>query len=228
MTSPARAQVNSDWTERADFARYFAAANTVGTLLIYDLRQNRTPGAQSRARPHPLHPRLHLQDPQFADRAGNRRGARRRQRDLQMGRRDTPDRRPGTATTPAQRHPVSFVVPVYQEIARRIGPERMRDDVARIGYGNSDIGDVIDRFWLQGPLADLGGGADRASSPAFTATICPSPAAPWPSGQGHHGHRSRRRLHDPRQDRLGRACDAEISAGGAAGWNAAPMSSSSP
>lgn len=42
MTSPARAQDNHDWIERADFARYFAPTGTAGTLLIYDLRQDRT------------------------------------------------------------------------------------------------------------------------------------------------------------------------------------------
>lgn len=44
-------------------------------------------------------------------------------------------------------------VPVYQEVARRIGLERMRAMLARLGYGNADPGDVVDRFWLDGPLA---------------------------------------------------------------------------
>lgn len=43
-------------------------------------------------------------------------------------------------------------VPVYQELARRIGLERMRANVARLEYGNGEIGDVVDRFWLVGPL----------------------------------------------------------------------------
>ena len=43
-------------------------------------------------------------------------------------------------------------VPVYQELARRIGLERMREGVKRLGYGNGEIGDVVDRFWLDGPL----------------------------------------------------------------------------
>lgn len=43
-------------------------------------------------------------------------------------------------------------VPVYQEVARRIGLERMRESVTRIGYGNAEIGEVVDRFWLDGPL----------------------------------------------------------------------------
>lgn len=43
-------------------------------------------------------------------------------------------------------------VPVFQQIARRIGLERMRDYVARAGFGNAEIGNVVDRFWLDGPL----------------------------------------------------------------------------
>lgn len=44
-------------------------------------------------------------------------------------------------------------VPIYQELARRIGLERMRDGVRKLGYGNMEIGQVVDRFWLDGPLA---------------------------------------------------------------------------
>lgn len=44
-------------------------------------------------------------------------------------------------------------VPIYQELARRIGLERMREGVQKLGYGNMEIGSVVDRFWLDGPLA---------------------------------------------------------------------------
>jgi beta-lactamase class D len=43
-------------------------------------------------------------------------------------------------------------VPVYQELARRIGQERMAKGVKSLNYGNTDTGKVIDRFWLDGPL----------------------------------------------------------------------------
>ena len=43
-------------------------------------------------------------------------------------------------------------VPVYQEIARRIGPERMQKFVDLLEYGNRDIGGGIDQFWLTGAL----------------------------------------------------------------------------
>jgi len=43
-------------------------------------------------------------------------------------------------------------VPVYQEIARRIGTERMQKYVDLFEYGNRNIGGGIDQFWLTGEL----------------------------------------------------------------------------
>lgn len=43
-------------------------------------------------------------------------------------------------------------VPVYQEIARRIGEVRMQKYVDLFEYGNRNIGGGIDRFWLTGDL----------------------------------------------------------------------------
>jgi beta-lactamase class D len=42
--------------------------------------------------------------------------------------------------------------PVFQEIARRIGEERMKKYIDIIDYGNRDIGGGIDRFWVSGDL----------------------------------------------------------------------------
>jgi beta-lactamase class D len=44
------------------------------------------------------------------------------------------------------------VVWYYQELARRTGPERMSEYLARFGYGNEDISGGIDQFWLTGGL----------------------------------------------------------------------------
>jgi beta-lactamase class D len=44
-------------------------------------------------------------------------------------------------------------LPTYQEIARKIGPERMQHYVDEFNYGNHDIGSApIDMFWLNGRL----------------------------------------------------------------------------
>ncbi len=43
-------------------------------------------------------------------------------------------------------------VPVYQELARRIGLEQMQHNLLNMDFGNNEIGTVVDRFWLDGPL----------------------------------------------------------------------------
>jgi len=43
-------------------------------------------------------------------------------------------------------------VAIYQTLARRIGLERMASFVRRFDYGNMEIGQTVDRFWLDGPL----------------------------------------------------------------------------
>ena len=42
------------------------------------------------------------------------------------------------------------VVWFYQDIARRVGQERMDQWLAHVDYGNRDSGGGIDQFWLQG------------------------------------------------------------------------------
>jgi beta-lactamase class D len=44
------------------------------------------------------------------------------------------------------------VVWFYQDLARRIGKERMTKYVQAAGYGNQDIAEKIDSFWLNGNL----------------------------------------------------------------------------
>jgi beta-lactamase class D len=43
-------------------------------------------------------------------------------------------------------------VPIYQELARRVGLERYGEWLEKLNYGNKQVGTVVDRFWLDGPL----------------------------------------------------------------------------
>ena len=43
-------------------------------------------------------------------------------------------------------------VPIYQEVARRVGAERMQAYVDAFDYGNRQLGSAIDQFWLVGPM----------------------------------------------------------------------------
>lgn len=43
-------------------------------------------------------------------------------------------------------------VPIYQELARRIGLARYREWLTRLSYGNGETGATLERFWLDGSL----------------------------------------------------------------------------
>jgi beta-lactamase class D len=43
-------------------------------------------------------------------------------------------------------------VPIYQELARRVELQRYHEWLNRLHYGNERAGEVVDRFWLDGPL----------------------------------------------------------------------------
>jgi beta-lactamase class D len=47
---------------------------------------------------------------------------------------------------------LNSVVWYYQELARRVGKERIQSYVDAAGYGNKDISGQIDTFWLEGGL----------------------------------------------------------------------------
>lgn len=40
----------------------------------------------------------------------------------------------------------------YQKLARRIGLSEYRAELSRLGYGNAQVGEQVDRFWLNGDL----------------------------------------------------------------------------
>lgn len=43
-------------------------------------------------------------------------------------------------------------LPAYQELARKIGLEKMQENITNLNYGNMKVSNQIDTFWLQGPL----------------------------------------------------------------------------
>jgi len=43
-------------------------------------------------------------------------------------------------------------VPVFQEVARRIGSKAYEVWLEKLDYGNGAVGSAVDRFWLDGPL----------------------------------------------------------------------------
>ncbi len=45
------------------------------------------------------------------------------------------------------------VVPIYQKLALQLGDKRMAQGLAKLNYGNANIGGGLDSFWLDGELA---------------------------------------------------------------------------
>lgn len=139
------------WHERPEWERFFAAESLVGTLAVYDERtgergacdldraNRRYVPASTFKIPHAL----------FALDAGVVKD------EFEVFAWDS-TRGPFDSWNHDQDLRTSMsrsVVWVYQRFARALGLPRERAYLGRIGYGNADPGTVVDRFWLDGPLA---------------------------------------------------------------------------
>ena len=141
----------ADWHESPDVARLFEAAGARGTFVLYDLAADRLAGFdQARAETRFL-PASTFKIPNtlIGLATGAVSGV---DEELPYGGQPQP--------FPAWEHDMGLReairisnVPIYQALARRIGLARMAEHVARLDYGNGDIGGAVDRFWLSGPLA---------------------------------------------------------------------------
>jgi beta-lactamase class D len=152
MLAPAPA-LSEAWTDRSDWAAYFANAGVRGTVVVVDERIHPAAhwvhdDARARARfipastfkiPHAL---IALDEGVVRDEFQVFRwdGTR---RDIESWNRDQ-DLRSSMRNS---------VVWVYQQIARSIGEDDERRYLQKIGYGNADPAGGIDRFWLEGKLA---------------------------------------------------------------------------
>ena len=138
------------WVERPDFERRFAEAGVEGVFLLHDAQSQRyltNDGRRALTAFSPastykvFHSLVALETGVLADEEmrlswdGRDRGWSEWNRDH------------GLRTAIG----VSCVW-FYQEVARRVGEERMQRFVTEAGYGNGDIGGPIDAFWLRGEL----------------------------------------------------------------------------
>lgn len=152
VTRPVAAgELTANMEERPDLEHFFADRGTVGTFVLRDLDTNRlTVVGRARAETRFVpastfkiaNALIGLDTGRVRDAAdvfpydGTK-------RDFAMWERDL---------TLAEAMRVS-AVPVFQEIARRIGLATMSASLTAFQYGNADPGTVVDRFWLDGPLA---------------------------------------------------------------------------
>ena len=160
---------------------------------------------------------LDLQDSEFADRAGDRRGRRPRQGRLQVGRRQAQDRGLESRITPCARRSRS---PRCRSIRRSRGAsaqERMQKYVDLFEYGNRNIGGGIDQFWLTGDLRIDPVPAGRFRRPAAPRRVAGLQAQPGSGARYPPGHQGRR-CRDPRQVRPAGRRVGKPSLGWMVGW----------
>lgn len=140
----------TDWEESPDLAGLFAAAGVQGTFVVYDVAADTYIGHDRSRAEHRFVPAstfkiansligLAVSAVQDVDEI------------LPYGGQPQPikawERDMGLREAIAMSN-----VAIYQTLARRIGLERMRENVAGIGFGNGEIGTTVDDFWLRGPL----------------------------------------------------------------------------
>jgi beta-lactamase class D len=137
---------------QVNFARHFQDLEVEGSIVIYDLNQNRTYQYNPERNATPFLPAstfkilnslISLETGVIAN-------------DLALLTWDGVER-----MVPAWNRDLNMRVAFsqsavwfYQVLARRVGHERMQQWVTEVGYGNGDIGptEEIDRFWLEGAL----------------------------------------------------------------------------
>lgn len=139
---------------RADLARFFAEEGVEGTFVLYDAKANRVlrynpERAGRRFRPASTFKIPNtliaaengvVDGPEFLIRWDSVRDPRIPRRDAWF--------RDHTLRSAFRESAVWY----YREVARRIGEPRMKAALAKIGYGNQDVSDGIDQFWLRGSL----------------------------------------------------------------------------
>ena len=139
-------------TEAPDLGRHFKELGFEGSILIYDLNNNRTYEHNPQRNASAITPAstfkifnamVALETGVIADDVAvlTWDGI---QRDIAAWNHDTNLRQGFKDST----------IWFYQVLARKAGHEQMQQFIDRVGYGNRQIGTVqdIDRFWLQGPL----------------------------------------------------------------------------
>ncbi|WP_026180104.1 class D beta-lactamase [Hahella ganghwensis] len=139
-----------DWEENADIGKLFKAASVNGTFVLFDVKQQQYTGYNRERAVTPFIPASTFKIPNTLI-------------GLSIGSVENVDEILPYGGQPQPMDiwekdmslrdaiPISNV-PIYQELARRTGLERMQANVRKLDYGNADIGEVVDRFWLDGPL----------------------------------------------------------------------------
>lgn len=136
--------------QRPDFGKYFQQANVKGTFILYDLKKDQYLVYNSKRANTRIIPASTFKI--FNSLVALETGSVKDENEVIKWdgvKREFPAwNRDQTMRTAIKGSVVWF----YQELARRIGQERMQHYINLANYGNRDISGGIDQFWLQGGL----------------------------------------------------------------------------
>jgi beta-lactamase class D len=144
------AQAHADVVVRDDLKRLFDEAGTTGTFVLMDLSADRTTLVDPARAAQRFRPASTFKIPNSLI-AFDTGAVRDDQEVLPYGGKPQPLKQ-WEHDMPLPEAIRLSAVPIYQEVARRIGPARMQAYVDAFDYGNRQIGSEIDQFWLRGPL----------------------------------------------------------------------------
>src|SRR5262245_13097799 len=142
--------VKSGWREAPAWGKYFKEANVEGCFLLYDLQANQYLSYDKKRVNKEFLPAstYKILNSMIALETGAVRD------ENEVLKWDGVER-----MVPAWNHDQAMreafknsTVWFYQEMARRIGPERMLHYINAADYGNRNIGGGLDQFWLKGDL----------------------------------------------------------------------------
>lgn len=143
-------QKESNWQERPDFGKYFQQAGVKGTFLLYDLKKNQYLVYNAKRANTRYVPASTFKI--FNSLVALKTGVVKDENEVIKWdgvKREIPEwNQDHTMKTAIKVSAVWF----YQELARRIGEQRMQNYINLTNYGNRDIGGGIDQFWLTGDL----------------------------------------------------------------------------
>ena len=144
------AQARSRWVEAPQWSSHFQRAGVNGSFLLYDLKQSRytfhnRKRAQTRFLPASTFKILNSLSALDA-------GAVRDENEVLRWDGITRSISTWNADHDMKSAFANSTLWFYQEMARRVGDERMRQMVRAVRYGNADISGGLDHFWLDGEL----------------------------------------------------------------------------
>ncbi len=142
---------SSDWKESAEVAEIFKASGLNGTFVLYDVESGTYIGCNKDRAETRFIPASTFMIPNSL--IGLSVGAVKSVDEILQYRRAPKPFTKAWEKDMGLREAIAISnVPIYQELARRIGFDRMQENVRKMNYGNNEIGTSIDTFWLFGPL----------------------------------------------------------------------------